>query len=149
MDPAAGKITLKAFAEGWLADHVVSASTKAKNKSLLEARILSELGSLPLESITPLRVRQFLAGLPLAPSSVRSVAALLSNLSRTAVEDGRLKRGWMPAKLSLPRDSADERVFLTREQIQWLVRAAPALDLAMIHTAAWTGLRWEIGRAHV
>ncbi len=58
VDPRAGKTTLADFAEVWLGSHAVSAATKAKYRSLLNAQINPALGSLPLDQVTPLRIRQ-------------------------------------------------------------------------------------------
>jgi integrase len=142
VDPGAGILTLEAFADDWLDHHNCAPSTKAKYRSLLDAQIIPALGSLRLNQVTAHKVNAFLGGTGKAASTVRSIAALLSSLSRVAVEDERIKKSFMPIRLSLPRAKADERVFLDEEQVQALVDAAEDRDKALIHTAAWTGLRW-------
>jgi len=102
VDPRAGKTTLADFAEVWLGSHAVSAATKAKYRSLLNAQINPALGSLPLDQVTPLRIRQFLANTGKAPSTVRSLAALLSSISLAAVEDEKIRKTFMPSRLALP-----------------------------------------------
>jgi len=142
VDARAGKITLEEFANDWLDNHTCAPSTKAKYRSLLNAQINPALGALCLDQVTPYKVKTFLGGTGKAASTVRSIAALLSSLSLAAVEDERIKKSFIPARLALPRAKADERVFLDSTQVQALVDAAEDRDKALIFTAAWTGLRW-------
>ena len=142
VDPRAGTVTLEAFASNWLDHHTCAASTKAKYRSLLDAQIIPALGGHRLDQVKSSDVNAFLGGTGKAPSTVRSIAALLSSLSRVAVDDERIRKSFMPSRLSLPRAKADERVFLDEEQVQALVDAAEDRDKALIQTAAWTGLRW-------
>lgn len=142
IDAKAGKITLEEFANDWLDKHTCAPNTAAKYRSLLNAQIIPALGALRLDQITAYKVKTFLGGTDKAASTVRSIAALLSSLSLAAVEDERIKRSFMPARLALPRAQADERVFLDSDQVKALVDAAENRDKALIYTAAWTGLRW-------
>jgi integrase len=68
----------------------------------------------------------------------------LAGADRLAELPGALpgQKSFMPARLALPRATADERVFLDPAQVQSLVNAAEDRDKAMIYTAARTGLRW-------
>jgi len=66
----------------------------------------------------------------------------LTRLSLAAVEDERIKKSFMPSKLSLPPEKPDEQVFLTSVQVEALVDAAEDRDKALIYTAALTGMRW-------
>ena len=142
--PRLGKMTLEAFANDWMNQQSCSGSTRAKYRSLLDARIVPGLGSLTLDEVTPARINTFLHDLAteLAPSTVTTIASLLSSLALSAVDNERIKRTFMPRRLSLPRAQADRRVFLTSGQVDRLVDAAEARDKALIFTAAWTGLRW-------
>ncbi len=87
-------------------------------------------------------LRQFLANTGKAPSTVRSLAALLSSISLAAVEDEKIRKTFMPSRLALPPERVQERVFLSVAQVAELVEAADDRNKALIHTAAWTGLRW-------
>jgi len=142
VDPSAGTVTLEAFANDWLDHHNCAPSTTAKYRSLLDAQIIPALGALRLDQVTPNKINAFLGSTGKSASTVRSIAALMSSLSRVAVEDEKIKRSFMPNRLSLPRAKADERVFLDEDQVRALVHAAEDRDKALIHTAAWTGLRW-------
>ena len=142
VDPRSGTMTLAAFANDWLDHHNCAPSTKAKYRSLLDAQIIPALGALPLHDVTAYKVNVFLSGTGKAASTVRSIAALLSSLSLAAVEDERIKKSFMPNRLTLPRAKADERIFLDAHQVDDLVDAAEDRDKALICTAAWTGLRW-------
>lgn len=144
VDPGGGKVTLREHAEHWLRLSRSSPGTKAKNRSLLNAQILPALGDVPVSKMNPLRVKEFLAAKSetLKPSTVRNLAEVLSSLSHSAVDHNLLATGWMPRRLDLPRDDADERVFLTQKQVLVLVNEAPPLYQALIYTAAQTGMRW-------
>jgi integrase len=142
VDPHAGTVTVEMFANNWLDHHSCTLSTKAKYRSLLDAQIIPALGAHHLNQVKASEVNAFLGGTGKAASTVRSIAALLSSLSRAAVEYEMIKKSFMPNRLSLPRAKADERVFLDEDQVRALVHAAEDRDKALIHTAAWTGLRW-------
>jgi integrase len=142
IDAKAGEVTLEAFANDWLEKHTCAPNTNVKYRSLLDAQIIPALGALRLDQITAYKVKTFLGGTGKAASTVRSIAALLSSLSLAAVEDERIRKSFMPARLALPRAQADERVFLDSHQVQALVDAAEDRYKALIYTAAWTGLRW-------
>jgi len=94
-----------------------------------------------MDQVTPNKINAFLGSSGKAASTVRSIAALLSSLSRVAVEDEKIRKSFMPNRLSLPRAKADERVFLDEDRVRALVHAADDRDKALIHTAAWTGFR--------
>ena len=50
-------VTLNPFAEAWLADRELKPRTVAFYRSLLDQKILPELGDVPLKDITPQTVR--------------------------------------------------------------------------------------------
>ncbi len=144
IDPRLGRITVEQWAAEWTSMRVVADNTRTSADARLRNHILPALGHLPLSAVTPLHVRTFVASLTekrLAPSSVRSVAQVLSGLMLAAEEAGLIVAS--PAtKLTLPRDRADERVFLTAEQVAAVADTVPPIYRALVLTAAYTGLRW-------
>ncbi len=145
VDPRHGQVTFGAWAEQWAATRHVSPTTAAVTESRLRVHVLPAIGSVPLGALTPMHVRSLIAGLTekgLAPSSVRSIAQLVRMILGSAVEAELLARSPADGKLSLPREGADERVFLTPAEVDRLAEAVPDRYRALVLTAAYTGLRW-------
>lgn len=145
VDPGASKVTLRVHATEWLKMSQAAPATKAKYRSLLDSHILPTLGDLKVAEMSPVRVKRLLAERSkkgYAPSTVRNVAEVLASLSHAAVDNGLLAKDWMPRRLDLPRPKADERVFLTHEQVADLVKHTPDIYKALVLTAAYTGMRW-------
>ncbi len=145
VDPRHGQVTFEAWAEQWVSTRHVSPTTAAVTESRLRVHVLPVVGPIPLGALTPLHVRSLVAGLTekgLAPSTVRSIAQLVRMILGSAVEAELLARSPANGKLSLPREGADERVFLTPDQVDRLAAAVPDRYRALVLTAAYTGLRW-------
>jgi integrase len=144
VDPALGQMTVGEWAARWMENRQDRPSTVAKNDSFLRNHVLPEFATVPLLRLTPLDVQGFVNRLNakgLAPSSVRSVVNVLTGLLGAAVDAGLLYVS--PArKLTLPKDDADERVFLSADQVNRVAGAVPARYRALILTAAYTGMRW-------
>ena len=146
VDPGASKVTLRVHSTEWLKMSQAAPATKAKYKSLLDSHILPSLGDLKVAEMNPVRVKRLLAERSkkgYAPRTVRNVAEVLASLSHAAVDNGLLAKDWMPRRLDLPRPKADERVFLTHEQVADLVEHTPDIYKALVLTAAYSGMRWS------
>ena len=80
--------TLKPFADAWLAGRKLKPRTVAFYRTLLDQKILPELGDLPLKSITSLTVRKWYAGLPAEHPTRRAHAySLLRTILGSAVTE--------------------------------------------------------------
>ena len=80
--------TLKPFADAWLAGRQLKPRTVAFYRTLLDQKILPELGDLPLKSITSLTVRKWYAGLPAEHPTRRAHAySLLRTILGSAVTE--------------------------------------------------------------
>ena len=86
--PAAKLATLKPFAKAWLAHRELKPRTVAFYRSLLDHKILPELGDVPLKSITSLTVRNWYASMPAEHPTRRAHAyALLRTILGDAVTE--------------------------------------------------------------
>lgn len=98
------------------------------------------LGDRPLGSIRKSDVQAFVAGLDLAPSTVRVVHQHLNALLAAAVEDGLIAKN--PAKgVKLPARGQGEVVPPTVKQVAALLDAAPAWFRPAVVLGAGLGLR--------
>jgi integrase len=139
VDPAAGRITLDAYADQWLARQQWRASSVVTATNAL-AHARRTLGSRPLGSIRKGDVQALVAGLALAPGTVENVHAKLSTLFEAAVEDGLLARN--PAKgAKLPSTAAGEVVPPTADQVAAVYEAAEPWLRPAVVLGAGLGLR--------
>ncbi|HUG84386.1 MAG TPA: site-specific integrase [Euzebya sp.] len=144
VDPAAGKVTLRAFAEEWLARQTFEESTRESTESRLNAHILPGLGDLEVRSIRPSTIQAWLRGrqAACAPRYVRVMLANLSSILSAAVEDGLIARN--PCASSSVRSPAHvrERVIpWTGRQVAAVIDAHPAPYQGLPVLAAGCGLR--------
>jgi integrase len=94
VDPEAGRITLAAYAETWLAGLTTDAPTIERVQSRVRRHILPVLGGKTLAQLAqrPSIIQAWLKGLGLAPTSARGVLAHLSAMLKAAVDDGLIIR---------------------------------------------------------
>lgn len=166
VDPQAGRTTLAAFAQGWLARQTTSEHTRRQTASRLNARILPTLGHVELRSLRPSTVQQFVAGLErdgLAAGTVRLYMTTLSQVLNAAVDDGLIPRNPARARSVKAPAAPEPRVDAwTPEQVATVTDALPARYRAVAVVAAGCGLRrgealglrvgdvdWLRGQVHV
>jgi integrase len=138
--PEAGKITLAAYAEEWLGRRHWAASTAEGVERMLRLHILPELGRWPLAGLRRAHIEQWVAGLSLAPSTVRTLHRTLSSLLASAVEDERIPRN--PASgARLPKVDSDDVVPMTAQEVQAIAGAMVEHIRTAVVVAAGTGLR--------
>ncbi len=82
--PAAGQMTLAAYAGEWLGRRSWAPSTHDRIARELRRHILPTLGDRPLSSLRRAHVEEWAKALPLAASSARMVYETLSNLLSAA-----------------------------------------------------------------
>ena len=89
--PAQTVLTLRAYAEPWLADRQLKPRTRVGYRSLLDRRILPALGDRPLVSLTSADIRGWHADQGTdAPTAGAQAYGLLRAILATAVDDGLL-----------------------------------------------------------
>jgi integrase len=138
--PEAGKITVAAYADEWLRRRHWAGSTAEGVERMLRLHILPELGRWPLAGLRRSHIEQWAAGLPLAPSSVRTLHRTLSSLLGSAVEDERIPRN-PAARARLPKVHDRQVVPLTVDEVRALTTAMVEHGRAAVVVAAGTGLR--------
>ena len=89
VDPVAGQISLKAYANQWLGDRSdLRATTAAKYRNLLDLHLLPSLGSIAMANLSPPAVRRWHSVLTQAhPATAAGAYRLLSAICRTALAD--------------------------------------------------------------
>lgn len=144
LDPAAGRITLRKYTEGWVASRSWDAGTRQVVMARVNGHILPGLGSHRLEHLArrPTLVSGWLAGLPLGALYKRHVLGTLSAILGAAVDDGVIARNpcraasvqppKLPKRKLVPWDSAT--VAAMRAEL-------PERYRAMLDTGAGAGLR--------
>jgi integrase len=144
VDPRAGKVTLRTFAEQWLAAQTFDATTRANTTSRLHVHLLPDLGDLELRRIRPSTVQAWLRGRTdvAAPSYVRVMLTNLSSILSAAVADGLIAAN--PCDSSAVKPPAVERrkvVPWTVAQVQAIGAGHPDRHRAVPSVAAGLGLR--------
>ena len=142
VDPVAGRITLGAYAEEWLATRVHRASTSARVDSDLRVHILPHLGHRSLGSIRHTEVQGWVRSRSemLSPGSVENVYRTLAAVFRAAVRD-RIITVSPCEGVALPKRTHIEVVSPTVQQVRELMSAMPTRYRIAGVLAAGAGLR--------
>lgn len=144
-DPAAGKITLRKYAEQTYLSALTSEATSIKaTESRFRTRILPALGDRTLGQLAaePSVIKAWMAGLraELSDSYVRTLMAALSAVLNSAVTDGLISRN--PCALVKPPRAPSARVQpWTGEQVSAVREALPGRYRALADAGAGLGLR--------
>lgn len=145
-DPRAGRITFREWVQEWEPLTVgLRESTRSRQQSLLNKRLLPFFGDTQLARIDNLAVRRFVADLDakgLAPPTVRKAHALLSKVLQAAVDTKRIPTN--PARgVPLPSVEQKEMRFLTTDEIDRLASTVPERYRVFVLVAAYGGLRFS------
>jgi integrase len=144
VDPSAGKLLFRTYADKWLSGlgHL-KATTAQRYREVAHGYVVAQWGDWPLASIARSDVAAWIGELHnrgLSAGTIRKAYLVASLILDAAVEDGRLGRN--PAKgVRLPRQVQREPHFMTAEQVGRLVEAAGPHGLGIL-TLALTGLRF-------
>lgn len=92
VDPRAGKVTFKEYAETWRAAQVHRPSTQVHTETMMRRHVYPYLGDRPLSAILPSDVQAWVKrlSLTLAPSTVGVLHGIVSGVFRAAVRDRRI-----------------------------------------------------------
>ena len=138
--PAAGQVTVAAFAHDWLRRRTWAPATHDRIERELRRYILPAFGSRPLASIRRAHVEEWAKSLPLATSSARMVYETLASLLAAAVDDERIPRN--PARgARLARAETPLFVPLSADGVRALAHCVAEHVRAAVVVAAGTGLR--------
>lgn len=143
VDPDRSKTTVGAIAETWIESPSWAASTRARNRSILDAHVLPRWGSVRLADVHHEDVQEWINALRktgMAGGTVRKVHGVLSGVLKAAIKGRRLAVN-PAAEVELPRQDMKRRQYLSGIQVEALVRAAG--DRAVIvEVLAFCGLRF-------
>jgi integrase len=135
--------TLKPFAEAWLASRQLKPRTVAFYQSLLDGKILPELGNLPLRDISSLTVRNWYAGLPAEHPTRRAHAyALLRTILGDAVTEDLIPSN--PCHIRGAGNSKRLRQIkpASLTELEKIIDALPDRYRLMALLASWCALRF-------
>ncbi|MDE0775551.1 MAG: tyrosine-type recombinase/integrase [Nocardioides sp.] len=140
VDPKAGQITFKAYAEQWRAAQVHRTSSQAHVETMLRRHAYPTLGERPLSSILPSQVQAWVKSLELAPKTVGVAHSIVSSVFKAAVRDRRILAN--PCEgTKLPEVTRARVVPPSTEQVEKLRAAMPERLRALVVFAAGTGMR--------
>lgn len=145
IDPRAGKVLFRDWSTECLAARIdLRESSKARDDAYVRGHLLPRFGDFQVAGIERAHVQEWVNDLSdagLAPATVRACHRLLSGMLAEAVEARII--GQSPCRtIRLPRIQRTEQQFLTVDEIERLVEAAPAPYRALILSAAYLGCRW-------
>lgn len=143
VDPSAGKVSLQAFAESWLAMQTTDPATVEAVASRLRVHVYPHLGSYELRTIRPSVLQGWLAQLQttLASRYVRVILANVSAIPGAAVEDGMLAKNPAASKaVRAPRIDAERVVPWTTARVESVTTSHPQRWQAVPTVTAGCGL---------
>ncbi|MGI5137716.1 MULTISPECIES: tyrosine-type recombinase/integrase [unclassified Streptomyces] len=145
IDPTAGKITFRKYAEDWLASQTTDAATRVAVESRLRLHAFPHLGSRPLAAFQPSNIRawaRLLDDTGAASSYRRAIFANVSAVLSAAVDDGYLARNPCRAGSVRPPKPSPGRITPWSPDRVFAVRAGmPDRLRAMVDVGAGCGLR--------
>ena len=140
VDPKAGQITFRDYAERWRQIQVQRPSSRAHVETMLRRHAYPTLGDRPLSSILPSDVQAWVKGLELAPATVGVIHGIVSTIMKSAIRDRRIV-GNPCEGTKLPKKQPVQIVPLTTEQVSAVRDALPPDLRALVTLAAGTGMR--------
>src|ERR1019366_9919794 len=128
LDPDAGKITLRRYADGWVKGYHADSARGEKIRGHLANHVLPGLGGYTLGQLAgrPSIVQQWLSALPLGAGTAEQVLITLSAVLSAAADDGLIARNPCKAKsLRRPKPVRRKVTPWTAEQVTALRAALP------------------------
>ena len=145
VDPKLGKTRFGEWAVTVMGARLhTRASTRARDRSVLDSLVMPTFSGFELRRITPADIQAWVSKLVAAgyaAETVHKAHALLRMILTAAVDSDLLARS--PARgVKLPRIERREMRFLTPEELSELLEAVPDRYRLLVKTAAYTGLRF-------
>lgn len=142
-EPKADPVTLRAYAEAWLAGRDLKPRTRRHYRNLLDAHVLPALGDLAVTEIRPATVRAWHSGLcPGRPTMRAHAYSLLRTILHTAVDDELIPAN--PCRVRSAGGSKRARAIrpATLDELVTITTEMPAQLRLMVPLAAWCALRF-------
>jgi len=142
LDPRAGRVAFRIYAEQWRTAQVHRATTAAQVETHLRRHVYPTFGDRSLASVRPSEVQAWVRGLEqhLAPSTIEVVYSFVAGVFRAAVRD-RLIAATPCVDVRLPKREPKRVEPLATERVEALIAAIPDRYRALVVLAAGTGLR--------
>lgn len=149
VDPRAGRLTFREYADGWVSAQVHRPSTETLYRGHLERHTYPVLGDLPLSAILPTTIQGWVKRLStgvegerdaLSPATVRVVYTVAASVFRAAVRDRKLATSPCDG-IALPEVTKSRVTPMTTAQVDLLVESLPDALSALVILAAGTGMR--------
>jgi integrase len=140
VDPAAGQVTFREYAEAWRKRQVHRGSSAEHVESRLRLHAYPVFGDRPMSSILPSEIQAWIAGIELAPSTVAVLHGIVFGIFKDAVRDKCIATNPCDGT-KLPKGTPRKVVPPTTEQFEIIRAALPAELQALATFAAGTGMR--------
>ena len=142
IDVRDGDLLLSEYAATWLLHRSdLAVRTRELYEHLLRLHIVPQLGRIPLNKLSPSKIREWNADLARRlPSSASKSYRLLSTIMRTAVADGLIARSPCVIR-GASVEHAPERPIATPIEVERLAEAMPSHLQLIVVLACWCQLR--------
>ncbi|WP_406501419.1 site-specific integrase [Streptomyces sp. NBC_01590] len=145
IDPRAGRITFRQFAEKWVATHTTEVNSREAAERRLRLHAYPYIGTRPLPSFQPGHIRTWLGELEAAvpaASHRRIVFGTVSAAFSAALDDGLISKNPCKAKsVQVPKPSHTRVIPWTAHQVFDVRAALPEHLRATVDVASGCGLR--------
>jgi integrase len=137
------QLTLRPYADAWLAGRNLTGRTKSHYRSLLNEHILPTFGDAEVRAITPTTVRAWHATLLVDKPTIRAHAySLLRAICTTAVSEEVLDANPCRVRGAGNAKRVHDPVVLTLTELETLVSAMPERHRLLVLLASWCAMRW-------
>lgn len=140
VDPKAGQVTFRDYAERWRKIQAQRPSSQAHVETMLRRHAYPTLGNRQLSSILPSDIQAWVTGLELAPATVGVAHGIVSTVMKAAIRDRKIVANPCDGT-NLPKVERKQIIPLTTEQVTAIRDALPVDLQALVTLAAGTGLR--------
>lgn len=150
VDPKAGRVTVREYAEQWRAAQVQCEGTVVQVEGILRRHVCPVLGDRPISNVLPSDVQSLLKRLstvpragsrrPLSPATVGVARRVLSAIFKSAVADRRLASSPCVGT-RLPKVERRKVEPIIAEQVRALVEAMPERCRGLVLLTIGTGMR--------
>lgn len=139
--PTDGRVKVDDIARAWLGRRVhTKPSWRERQESIYRTHIAAKWGARPVASIRRPEIRDWIAGLNRAPSTIADIHGVLAAILDEAVDERRIPAN--PARgISLPRRGLVEHNYLTHGQVLDLVDEVSRYP-EIVMLLAYSGMRW-------
>lgn len=140
---AAALVSLRAYADQWLAERKLTPKTRALYRDLLDSRVLPVLGDEYLTDLSPALIRTWWSGLGTAtPTRSAHAYQVLRSILSTAVDDHLIAENPCKIKGAGQTPKRRQHEILTPDELVTVYNAMPETYRASVLVAAWAGLRF-------